>query len=509
MPSSWETSIARIFSKSGEVVGAGFLIEKETQLLVLTCAHVVAKALTGTVYCEAEKPEGKVTLDFGGSSERGKRYQAIILDWSPQSNKGTPEREDEDIAILKLEEPDRLPGQIKPIQLSETSGVSSHMFITFGFPIHADNGRSSKGDFGIQRPDTRWVELLDDERSPIENGFSGSLVWDKESDKGAGMVVAFDECPRKDGTIDKVAFMIPASTLLKRVRGDQNHYNNISSAFNAGKLMILVGASHESDFINHLSTYYAEVQQGNSLAQISQNLTLKLKEDRLHQEIDTAIDKFKPLDRNAPKPYLLLAQMFREVKEQRDDVLPPQLIITTAADSIFENLLAQYNVPFELVFYRQYENQPGRLYHLTPGKEEHLIELANEYLRLSPETQTIVLKLQGTKMAQNSRFLLTEDDYTDYLSTGVFNALPRCLIESLKSRKMLCLGYSPQNWHLRGILRLLARLRGPHRQENETWVAQDGLDEIQEQYWKKLKVKTLFSNLEEFFTDLKKHTLPM
>ena len=60
MPEQLEPAIARIFDNKGNIVGMAFLVGPRH---LLTCAHVVAKAL-GILPDQQDKPTSPIRLDF-------------------------------------------------------------------------------------------------------------------------------------------------------------------------------------------------------------------------------------------------------------------------------------------------------------------------------------------------------------------------------------------------------------------------------------------------------------
>ena len=73
-----ESSVVRIYSNSGKVVGAGFLV---SQKYILTCAHVVADAL-GIARNTAEMPNAEIRLDFPLLAAK-QLFTAKIVFWRP------------------------------------------------------------------------------------------------------------------------------------------------------------------------------------------------------------------------------------------------------------------------------------------------------------------------------------------------------------------------------------------------------------------------------------------
>ncbi|NES25407.1 MAG: S1 family peptidase, partial [Symploca sp. SIO3E6] len=86
-----ESSVVRIYSKSGKVVGAGFLVSPQH---ILTCAHVVDDAL-GISRNTVEMPTAAISLDFPRVAP-GSILQARVVFWQPVN----PNELEEDLAGL-------------------------------------------------------------------------------------------------------------------------------------------------------------------------------------------------------------------------------------------------------------------------------------------------------------------------------------------------------------------------------------------------------------------------
>ena len=196
-----EASVVRIYSKSGKLVGAGFLISSK---YVLTCAHVVTDAL-GLARKTAEKPDLEISLDFPLLAAK-QLFAAKVIFWRPEN----PNEQFEDIAGLELANSPL--DSAKPAQLVTSEDFWEHPFRVLGFPAGQPNGVSSAGVLR-GRTANGWVHL-EDVKQPgyrLEPGFSGAPVWDEKLQGVAGMAVAA-EMNRPEV---KAAFMIPANVLIE------------------------------------------------------------------------------------------------------------------------------------------------------------------------------------------------------------------------------------------------------------------------------------------------------
>ncbi|MFD7981037.1 trypsin-like peptidase domain-containing protein [Streptomyces sp. NPDC059071] len=184
-------SVVRVRSRSGHVVGAGFLVAAD---LVATCAHVVARA-DGQAGIPDEPPDGPVDLDLpllGGRTAR-----ATVVTWRL-----------DDIALLRLDRP--VPGS-RPVPLADGGGtqVWGHPFRVLGFPDHDDGGVWATGTL-LGGQGAGWIQMETHVPGPrIVPGFSGAPVWDEEQGGVVGMTVAADGA--EDST---TAYLIPSADLV-------------------------------------------------------------------------------------------------------------------------------------------------------------------------------------------------------------------------------------------------------------------------------------------------------
>ncbi|MBD2385910.1 nSTAND1 domain-containing NTPase [Cylindrospermum sp. FACHB-282] len=199
MAAPFESSIVRIYSNSGKVIGAGFLV---SQKYILTCAHVVADAL-GLPRKTAEMPDAEITLDF--PLVAAKQYlKAKVVFWRPLN----PDAEAEDIAGLELE---NSPPTSQKALLVTSDDFWGHSFRVLGFPDGKLDGVFAVGELRGKLANG-WVQL-EDFKQPgyrLEPGFSGAPIWDEELQGVAGMAVAA-EMKRPE---TKAAFMIPTEVLI-------------------------------------------------------------------------------------------------------------------------------------------------------------------------------------------------------------------------------------------------------------------------------------------------------
>jgi hypothetical protein len=206
MSQELELSVVRIYSNSDrdKVIGAGFLVSDK---YILTCTHVVAIAL-GISPGTSEMPADTVELDFPQIGSKQK-LKAKVFFWLPISSDSRHSQED--IAVLKLENP--CPDQAKSLELLPSENLWNHEFVAFGFPrgthgvwtVGVLQGANAKG----------WVqiEVKSENSYRLEEGFSGTPVWDENLQRVVGMAVAAE----KHRLDVKAAFIIPVKVLLEAI----------------------------------------------------------------------------------------------------------------------------------------------------------------------------------------------------------------------------------------------------------------------------------------------------
>ncbi|MFB2983639.1 pentapeptide repeat-containing protein [Microseira sp. BLCC-F43] len=201
MTAALESSLVRIYSNRGSVIGAGFLV---SQKRILTCAHVVADAL-GIDRKTVEMPDQKVSLDFPILAAK-QLLTARVIFWRPVN----PDEFAEDIAGLELE--NSAPDAARPAQLVTSEELWGHRFRVLGFPAGQHNGVWASGELRGKLA-SGWVQLEDVKQGGyrLEPGFSGAPIWDEQLQGVAGMAVA-NETKRPE---TKAAFIIPANVLIK------------------------------------------------------------------------------------------------------------------------------------------------------------------------------------------------------------------------------------------------------------------------------------------------------
>ncbi len=212
--------------------------------------------------------------------------------------------------------------------------------------------------------------------------------------------------------------------------------------------------------------------------------------DELHQLLDT--------DLPPAAIHRLLASLPAVLRERG---LPYQLLVTTSYDTALERAFEKAGEAFEIVSYLAAGRNRGRFCHIGTDGKGKLIEEPNTYAtELSLDRNTVILKLHGQVERTTARewesFVVTEDDYIDYLAlTEVASAVPVSLAATLRRSHFLFLGYTMADWNLRVILH---RLWGDQPLSYHSWAVQPEPKPLEREFWRRRDVDVVELGFEEY-----------
>jgi len=178
---------------------------------------------------------------------------------------------------------------------------------------------------------------------------------------------------------------------------------------------------------------------------------------------------------------------------------PHQLIVTTSYDLALEQAFLDAGETFDVVSYMASGRHRGRFCHLKPDGSSHVIDVPNTYAtELSLERRTVILKLHGGVELES--FVVTEDDYIDYLADGdVGGAIPVALAAKLRRSHFLFLGYGMREWNLRLVL---GRMWGVDRVSYRSWAVRTDAQPLERQFWRARDVDLLEVPVDDYATAL-------
>jgi hypothetical protein len=165
-----------------------------------------------------------------------------------------------------------------------------------------------------------------------------------------------------------------------------------------------------------------------------------------------------------------------------------QLILTTNYDDALERAFDDLCEPYDLITYISEGAHRGKCRHVAPDGAVTIVERPNEYHAVSSETRTVIAKIHGAVdrgNADDDSFVITEDDYIDYLVSGteITELLPTHIAAKLMGKThFLFLGYGLRDWNLRVILR---RIWGQQVLGETSWAVLDQVDEVDRAWWQR------------------------
>ena len=177
-----------------------------------------------------------------------------------------------------------------------------------------------------------------------------------------------------------------------------------------------------------------------------------------------------------------------------------QLIMTTNYDDLMERAFAAEGQDFDLIWYQAGGANRALFIHQTPdGRVIPLSERPNDYTYPFFEHRPVILKLHGTAKDETGEgsYVITEDDYIEYLSRVDHNALPKLLVA--RWINILYLGYSLRDYNLRVMVR---RLRQADKRDRVCWTVLKAADPVDVRYWTKNQVEVIQSDLNEYIARL-------
>jgi DNA-binding SARP family transcriptional activator len=270
--------------------------------------------------------------------------------------------------------------------------------------------------------------------------------------------------------------------------GRSDEEGEIVEALLAGRVVPVLGIDDAGELAAHLVQAFGVPKDSPvDLARISQYVATMRGSgplyDALHDLFEAAIEP-GPLYRFLARLPLLL----------RERGAPYQLIVSTNYDLALEQAFEEAGEELDVVAYVAAGPNRGRFWHRAPGEAPRPIDVPNTYAtELSLERRTILLKLHGAVDPLPERewesFVITEDDYIDYLGRSELTAVvPVSLAAKLRRSHFLFLGYEMADWNLRLILN---RIWGERPVAYRSWAVQQAPSALAQAFWRRYEVTPL------------------
>ncbi|MDX6400612.1 MAG: hypothetical protein QOF27_1218 [Gaiellaceae bacterium] len=273
----------------------------------------------------------------------------------------------------------------------------------------------------------------------------------------------------------------------------EDHFEEVMLALFSGRLVAVLGAE-VSDLATRLAQRFDYAESGSSLPRVAQYVAVMKGSGPLYDELHALLDADAmptPIHRFfASLPPLL-----------RERGVPHQLLVTTSYDLALETALLEAGEEFDVVSYIAAGPNRGKFCHISPNGTGRLIDLPNTYAtELSLEQRTVILKLHGQVDRGPERewesFVITEDDYIDYLAhADLTAAVPVGLAAKLRRSHFLFVGYTMADWNLRVILN---RLWSDQPLSYRSWAVQPQPMPLEREFWRRRDVEVRELPLEQY-----------
>src|SRR3569833_1305472 len=161
-----------------------------------------------------------------------------------------------------------------------------------------------------------------------------------------------------------------------------------------------------------------------------------------------------------------------------------RLYVTTNYDELLESALASRR-PWVVVD----RGEPGKVSCRNPDGAWRDSKRDSLRTLIKNSSNPIVLKLHGSvaPAPTDDRFLITEDQYVEFLGRPADKQIPSMLVDHMKSRSFLFLGYALRDWNVRVLLRKLQEARGG--QKITSWGIVLHTSEVERALWRRRDVE--------------------
>ena len=275
----------------------------------------------------------------------------------------------------------------------------------------------------------------------------------------------------------------------------QDHFEDVARTILEGRVVPVLGADVADLTLRLAQRFDYPGDDGRTtLPLVAQYVSVMKGSGPLYDELHDLLDSDL-----APTP---LHRFFASLPALlRERGLPLQLLVTTSYDTALERAFEEAGETFDVVSYLATGRNRGRFCHIAPDGNGTLIEQPNTYAtELSLDRNTVILKLHGQVERTSARewesFVVTEDDYIDYLTqTEVAASVPVSIAAMLRRSHFLFLGYTMADWNLRVVLH---RLWGDQPLSYRSWAVQPEPKPLEREFWHRRDVDVLELSFEQY-----------
>jgi hypothetical protein len=282
----------------------------------------------------------------------------------------------------------------------------------------------------------------------------------------------------------------------------QDHFEDVARTILQGRVVPVLGADVAELTVGLAQRFgYPDDGARATLPAVAQYVAVMKGSGPLYDELHELLDADLP----PTSLHRFLASLPPLLRERG---APHELLVTTSYDTSLERAFEEAGEKFDVVSYLAAGRDRGRFCHIAPDGTGRLIEQPNTYAtELSLERNTVILKLHGqverTPAREWESFVVTEDDYIDYLAqTEVAAAVPVSLAATLRRSHFLFFGYTMADWNLRVILH---RLWGDQPLSYHSWAVKPEPKPLEREFWHRRDVDVLVASFDEYAETLSRY----
>jgi hypothetical protein len=243
------------------------------------------------------------------------------------------------------------------------------------------------------------------------------------------------------------------------------------------------------------------------LLRISQYVQLKKDEGFLYDSLDPLFDR----DYTPTALHWLLANLPAKLAEQGRDN-PHILVVSTNYDDIMERAFELAGEPYDVVYYTV--SGPRGVNFIHKSRDGKVEPVQPNTTNVSLKHGSVVFKIHGgvqrragaddldeikAALDYPSSYVITEDNYIDYLSRVNFESLPVVLRKHMVYSNFLFLGYSLRDWNLRAFLH---SIWDRSHVERKSWAIQRGPEPLDVDFWRNRRVEIFDADLRDYASKL-------
>lgn len=184
-----------------------------------------------------------------------------------------------------------------------------------------------------------------------------------------------------------------------------------------------------------------------------------------------------------------------------------QTILTTNYDDVLERTFETQGEEYDVLYFQAEGENAGLFYHVPYKQEPRVIQNPQDYLDLPIDlgvnARTVIVKIHGALSrvdSESSSFVVTEDDYIDYLArVKMQQPLPKVLEAPLQKTRFLFMGYSLRDWNMRVFLRRIFQAR---TLRTKSWAIMHETEKLEEYFWQSNDVTVLKLSLKDYIAEL-------